>query len=69
MLADIGAPRATILPVLHDIDLFAGRKGADAKAGKRVIPKELTIFPSRASEGIYRAFAIRPCGMARARYA
>ena len=33
---------------LRDIHLLAARKGGDAKAGERVIPKEITVTALRA---------------------
>jgi hypothetical protein len=38
MLAEICAVRTSGMPVLRYVDLFAGRKGADAKAGERIVP-------------------------------
>jgi hypothetical protein len=56
MLADGRAARAAVLPELRDIDLFAGGKSTDAKAGKGVIPKEFTVLAGRASERVNGAF-------------
>jgi hypothetical protein len=56
MLANVCAPGASILAILRNIDLAPRGEGGDAKAGQRIIPKEITITARRALEGVNRPF-------------
>ena len=52
MLANVCAPGASILAILRNIDFAPRGEGGDAKAGQRVVPKEITIPARRALEGV-----------------
>jgi len=52
MLAEGRTSRPAALAILHDVCLLTRRECGNAKAGERLIPKELAILAGRAGQGI-----------------